>query len=114
MQNQPFDYAARCQRVREGLRAAGTDALLVGPSSDLFYLIGLNRPQSERLTLFILPASEDEAPRLLLPGFETALAEPLAHFFDLIPWEETESPFERFAASLPPAADRAAAAPGRR
>ena len=102
MQNQPFDYAARCQRVREGLRAAGTDALLVGPSSDLFYLIGLNRPQSERLTLFILPASEDEAPRLLLPGFETALAEPLAHFFDLIPWEETESPFERFAASLPP------------
>ncbi len=104
MNNQPFDYAARCQRVREGLRAAGTDALLVGPSSDLFYLIGLNRPQSERLTLFILPASEDEAPRLLLPGFETALAEPLAHFFDLIPWEETESPFERFAASLPPAA----------
>ena len=42
-------------------------------------------------------------PRLLLPSFETALAEPLAHFFDLIPWEETESPFERFAASLPDA-----------
>ena len=99
-----FDYAARCQRVREGLRAAGSDALLVGPSSDLFYLIGLNRPQSERLTLFILPAAEDERPRLLLPSFETALAEPLADFFDLIPWEETESPFERFAESLPPAA----------
>ena len=104
MQNQPFDYAARCQRVREGLRAAGSDALLVGPSSDLFYLIGLNRPQSERLTLFILPAAEDETPRLILPSFETALAEPLAHFFDLVPWEETDSPFERFAAALPPAA----------
>ena len=59
MDNQPFDYAARCQRVQEGLRAAGADALLVGPSSDLFYLIGLSRPQSERLTLFILPAAEE-------------------------------------------------------
>ena len=103
MQEKPFDYAARCQRVREGLRAAGSDALLVGPSSDLFYLIGLNRPQSERLTLFLLPAAEEERPRLLLPGFETALAEPLADFFDLIPWEETEDPFARFAESLPPA-----------
>ncbi len=101
--NQPFDYAARCQRVRDGLRNAGIDALLVGPSSDLFYLIGLNRPQSERLTHFILPAAEDETPRLILPSFETALAEPLAHFFDLVPWEETESPFERFAESLPTA-----------
>ena len=101
--NQPFDYAARCRRVQDGLRHAGSDALIVGPSSDLFYLLGLNRPQSERLTLFILPAAEDERPRLILPGFETALAEPLAHFFDLIPWEETDNPFELFAASLPPA-----------
>ena len=89
----------------ESLRAAGIDALLVGPSSDLFYLIGLNRPQSERLTHFI-PARlpKTRRPRLILPSFETALAEPLAHFFDLVPWEETESPFELFAASLPPAA----------
>ncbi len=101
--NQPFDYAARCRRVRESLRNAGIDALLVGPSSDLFYLIGLNRPQSERLTHFILPAAEEETPRLILPSFETALAEPLAQFFDLLPWEETESPFELFAASLPAA-----------
>lgn len=101
MDSQPFDYAARCRRVQAGLRNAGADALLVGPSSDMFYLIGLNRPQSERLTLFILPADEDQSPRLVLPGFETALAEPLAHFFDLIPWEETDNPFELVAASLP-------------
>ncbi len=98
--NQQFpDFEARCRRAQEALQRAGIDYLLVGPSADLFYLIGLNRPQSERLTLLVLPAAGDI--RLILPSFERALAEPLASFFVLDPWEETEDPTARVRSCLP-------------
>ncbi|HVU14094.1 MAG TPA: Xaa-Pro peptidase family protein [Phototrophicaceae bacterium] len=99
MDTAAFDYQARCERVQERLRAANLDYLLVSPSSDLFYLIGLNRPQSERLTLLLIP--REGRIRLVLPAFERALAEPLAKFFDLVTWEETESPTELVASVLP-------------
>lgn len=99
MHTSNVDYEARCSRVQRHLAETSLDMLLVVPSSDLLYLIGLNRPQSERLTLLMLPA---EGPiRLLLPSFELALAQPLATFFELVPWEETENPLALFASLLP-------------
>lgn len=85
-----FDYQGRCQRVQSSLAKAGLDYLIVGPSSDLLYLIGLNRPQSERLTLLLIPA--EGTIHLILPHFELALAQPLATFFELNTWKETEDP----------------------
>jgi Xaa-Pro aminopeptidase len=93
------DHQDRCRRVQERLAAADVDYLLIGPSTDLFYLIGLDRPQSERLTMLMLPRQGE--PRLVLPNFERALAEPLATFFDLITWEEAEDPAELLASLLP-------------
>jgi Xaa-Pro aminopeptidase len=99
MEKPTFDYQGRCQRVQSKLDAAGIDALLVGASSDLLYLIGLNRPATERLTLLMIP--RQGRIRLILPGFERELAEPLASFFDLATWEETEDPAALFASLLP-------------
>lgn len=99
MEKRAPDYAARCQRVQRSMEDEGIDILLIGPSADLLYLIGLNRPQSERLTLLIIP--RDGPIRLVLPSFERALAEPLAAFFELATWEETEDPAKLFATLLP-------------
>ena len=95
-----FDFQARCRRVQANMIRAGVDYLLVGPSADLFYLIGLQRPQSERLTQLVIPADGDDI-RLLLPAFERALAAPLASFFELVTWEETEDPVSRLASLIP-------------
>ncbi len=93
------DYMDRCRRLQEYMEVAEVDYILVGPSSDLLYLIGLNRPQSERLTLFLLPRRGPG--RLVLPGFERALADPLASFFELATWEEDEDPTALFVSLLP-------------
>lgn len=98
--NKPsFNYQDRCRRIQQRLVESGIDFLLVAPSSDLNYLIGLNRPQSERLTLLMLPG--EGTPRLILPNFERALAEPLATFFDILTWQETDDPAQVFASALP-------------
>ncbi len=97
-QNQ-HKHEARCRRIQQAMANSGIDYLLVTPSADLLYLIGLNRPQSERLTLLMLP--RDGPVRLLLPAFERALAEPLATFFELVTWEETEDPAMLFQRLLP-------------
>src|SRR5215472_3353884 len=39
-----FDYAARRQRLGERLEAEGIAALFLGPSADLEYLTGVERP----------------------------------------------------------------------
>jgi len=75
VQTAAFDFHGGCQRVQDRLQAAGVDYLLVTPSTDRFYLIGLSRPQYERLTLLLLP--REGAPCLILPRFERMLAEPL-------------------------------------
>ncbi len=99
MDKAPFDYRERCRRVQHNLAAANADFLLVSPSPDLFYLIGLNRPQSERLTLLMIP--REGQIRLLLPHFEQALAEALATFFEVVTWQETQDPVALFASLLP-------------
>jgi Xaa-Pro aminopeptidase len=46
-------YAERIKRAQEKMKAEGIDVLLVGPSSDLFYLIGYNAHLSERMNLLM-------------------------------------------------------------
>lgn len=99
MEQTGFDYKARCERVQARLRDANIDYLIVGPSSDMFYLIGMNRPQSERINMLLIP--KEGRIMQVLPAFESALAEPLATFFDFTTWEETESPAEKIASLLP-------------
>jgi Xaa-Pro aminopeptidase len=94
-----IDFRERCDRVRAEMDQQAIDYLLVGPSSDLVYLIGYAARQSERLTLFVLP--RQGTPRLVMPRFELPRVEKLATFFEPASWTETENPTELLALLLP-------------
>jgi Xaa-Pro aminopeptidase len=59
---------ARLARARDATQVAGLDALLVTPSPDLRYLLGVVGESHERLTCLVLPADGD--PTLVVPALE--------------------------------------------
>jgi Xaa-Pro aminopeptidase len=96
--------ATRLGLVRDSVRAAGLDAVLLTPGPDLRYVTGYDAKQLERLTCLAVPASGEPAlvvPRLELPA---ALASPAGRLgVDVIPWAETgpgTDPFGLVAARL--------------
>lgn len=98
----------RFDRARDGMRARGIAALLVGLGADLRYLTGYTAHALERLTLLVLPAVG--RPGLVVPRLESmaaaecpAAAAGLVH---LLTWEEMDDPYAVVAREL-------AAAPGR-
>ncbi|HBY96785.1 MAG TPA: aminopeptidase P family protein [Chloroflexi bacterium] len=94
-----IDYRERFERVRAEMEREGVDYLLVGPSTDLVYLLGYPARQSERLTLFVLP--RDGAPRLVMPSFELPRVERIRQLAEPASWTETENPTELLASLLP-------------
>lgn len=94
------------------LRAAGLDALLVGPSADLRYLVGYDAHAMERLTLLVVPA--DGPAHLVVPELEVAAAEAsgASAQVTLAPWGETEDPIALVAGLLQDAGATGAVAIG--
>ena len=90
-------YAERIKKAQEAMKQQGIDVLLVGPSSDLVYLIGYDAHLSERLNLLII--RQEGTPDLVVPVLESFLATSCEPNVTLRRWEETESPSE-LAASL--------------
>jgi Xaa-Pro aminopeptidase len=93
------EYAGRLERVREQMERAGVDCLLVGPSTDLVYLTGLESRQSERMKLLMVP--RDGEPRFVIPAFELPHLEALPPLFDAAPWVDGQQPAELLASLLP-------------
>ncbi|HVU14110.1 MAG TPA: Xaa-Pro peptidase family protein [Phototrophicaceae bacterium] len=89
-------YEARAERAQRAMAEQGIDWLFVSHSTDLLYMIGFTKQQSERLVLFMLPRTG--RPKMVVPGFETAVFQKYASFFDLVGWEETENPVDKVAA----------------
>jgi Xaa-Pro aminopeptidase len=93
--------ASRLGLVRDAMRAAGLDAVLLTPGPDLRYVTGYDAKQLERLTCLAVPAHGDPAlfvPRLELPAAQASPAGSLG--LELIAWEETADPFGLVAARL--------------
>ncbi|MEO3778408.1 Xaa-Pro peptidase family protein [Micromonospora sp. B11E3] len=65
--------ADRLAAARRATAAAGLDALLLTPGSDLRYLTGYDAHAGERLTCLVLPA--DGEPTLVVPALERPAAE---------------------------------------
>ncbi|ASO20090.1 Xaa-Pro aminopeptidase [Actinoalloteichus hoggarensis] len=88
---------SRLDRAREAGAAAGVDALLVAPGSDLRYLIGVAGGSRERLTTLVVPAgSGGGAPVLVLPKLEgPGFAEvPAAEIgLEIVTWVDGEDPY---------------------
>ncbi len=92
----------RLERARQATAAAGLDALLISPGSDLRYLTGYDAHPLERLTCLVLPA-EGEA-FLVVPELERTAAHdsPAGSLgIEITGWDETEDPYALVAARLP-------------
>jgi Xaa-Pro aminopeptidase len=92
------ELARRLDQVRGEMARRGMDVLLVGPSTDLRYLTGLDLHPSERLTLLVLPA--DGAPRLVIPRFELPVVSGMPPGIEPLPWDDGEDPAAAVAALL--------------
>ncbi|MGH3623582.1 MAG: M24 family metallopeptidase [Sciscionella sp.] len=83
----------RLRRARQAASAAGVDALLVTPGSDLRYLIGADGESHERLTCLVLPTDGVPTlvvPKLEYPGYADLALEDLG--VDAVTWIDGESP----------------------
>ena len=85
-------YRDRLARAQAAMRAAGIDALMVGPSSDLRYLTGIDAHLSERLNLLVLPAEGEVG--FVVPRLEAPNVASHASLLTLHVWDETEAPAE--------------------
>jgi len=90
--------ASRLGLVRDAVRAAGLDAVLLTPGPDLRYLTGYDAKPLERLTCLAVPADGDPAlfvPRLELPAAQASPAGSLG--LEIVAWEETVPGSDPFA-----------------
>ncbi len=83
-------YHDRLARAQAELVHQGVDYLMVGISSDLYYLLGYEGHASERLTMLILPQSGKAA--VVVPKLESPLLAARRDLADHLIWEETEAP----------------------
>jgi Xaa-Pro aminopeptidase len=90
--------AQRLELVRDSVRAAGLDAVLLTPGPDLRYVTGYDAKQLERLTCLAVPAYGDPAlfvPRLELPAAQASPAGSLG--LEIVAWAETAPGADPFA-----------------
>ncbi len=92
-------YLRRLDTVRAELRALNADGLYATPSSNLFYLTGIDFHRSERLTALLL--FQDMEPVAICPAFEAERLRRMSAVERVVTWEETEDPFAIAAALFP-------------
>jgi Xaa-Pro dipeptidase len=102
-------YLRRLDTVRAELRALNADGLYATPSSNLFYLTGIDFHRSERLTALLL--FQDLEPVAICPAFEAERLRRMSAVERIVTWEETEDPFAKAAALFPASAGTLAVEP---
>jgi Xaa-Pro dipeptidase len=95
--------------MRARLASVPADALYATPSSNLYYLTGINFWRSERLTALLLFKDRDAV--VLCPAFEEARLRGMSSVANVVAWSETEDPFLKAAALLPGSAGTLAVEP---
>ncbi len=95
-------YLQRLETMRARLSSVPADALYATPSSNLYYLTGIDFHRSERLTALFL--FRDAEPFVICPAFEEARLRGMSAVARVVTWGETEDAFEKAAQLLPGAA----------
>src|SRR3989441_12906170 len=98
----PDVYRRRLEAMRQRLGSVPADGLFATPSSNLFYLTGIDFWRSERLTALLLFADRD--PVVICPHFEESRLRGMSAVTNVVAWEETEDPFAKAASLFPGAA----------
>lgn len=94
-------YVRRLEDMRARLASFPADALYATPSSNLYYLTGIDFHRSERLTALLL--FRDADPVVVCPAFEEARLRAMSAVARVVTWGETEDAFEKAAGLLPAA-----------
>ena len=102
-------YRRRLESMRQRLARVAADGLYATPSSNLFYLTGIDFWRSERLTALLL--FPDREAVVLCPAFEEARLRGMSAVPKVVTWEETEDPFAKAAALFPTSAGTLAVEP---
>lgn len=92
------EFEGRFDRARAAMAELQVDYLLVGPSTDMVYLIDFSVRQSERMTILVLP--REGMPRLVMPSFELNRIASLPSLFEPALWEDSEDPAPLLASLL--------------
>jgi Xaa-Pro aminopeptidase len=92
----PVERLAAAQRATA---AAGLDALLLTPGSDLRYLTGYDAHEGERLTCLVLPAEGE--PTLIVPTLERPAAEAAPSTVRIVDHPDGADPYPLVRAALP-------------
>lgn len=95
----PHVHRRRLETMRGRLSTIPADGLYATPSSNLFYLTGIDFWRSERLTALLLFPDHD--PVVLCPAFEEERLRGMSAVTNVVTWEETEDPFAKAAALFP-------------
>ncbi|HZD23178.1 MAG TPA: Xaa-Pro peptidase family protein [Acidimicrobiia bacterium] len=85
-----FEYATRVKRLHEQMVDGGVDVTLLSVGADLPYFTGYEAMPSERLTVLVVPASQD--PVLFVPELEAPRVE--GGDFEMRAWGELDDPVE--------------------
>jgi len=97
----PSALRARLDRAAQAAGAAGVDALLMAPGSDLTYLLGGSGSSFERLTCLVLPAGGPPVlvvPKLEAPGYAGVPTDALG--VEVATWVDGEDPYALVATRL--------------
>jgi Xaa-Pro dipeptidase len=92
-------HLGRLEAVRSRLREMPADGLFATPSSNLYYLTGVDFHRSERLTALFLFA--DAEPVMICPAFEAERLRRMTAVERIVTWEETQDPFAKAATLFP-------------
>jgi Xaa-Pro dipeptidase len=109
MPTKPEIYLRRLETVRTRMASLRADGLFATPSSNLFYLTGVDFHRSERLTALLL--FQDRDPVVICPAFEASRLRLMSAVKQVVTWEETEDPYAKAAALFPGAAGTLAIEP---
>ncbi|HWZ85495.1 MAG TPA: Xaa-Pro peptidase family protein [Thermoanaerobaculia bacterium] len=109
MPTKPEIYLRRLETVRTRTASLRADGLFATPSSNLFYLTGVDFHRSERLTALLL--FQDREPVVICPAFEASRLRLMSAVKQVVTWEETEDPYAKAAALFPGAAGTLAIEP---
>lgn len=88
-------YVNRIAKARAVMAEEGFDFLVVGPSSDLFYLTGYDAHVSERLNLLVVGKNGEAA--MIVPVLEAPLYAGRETLAPTITWTETDTPTHKVA-----------------
>ncbi len=80
----------RIDALRQHMKAAGVDGLLMAATSDMLYAIGRKLPNTERFNALIM--GREGKPILIVPKLQYPLVSDLAQTADIITWIETDDP----------------------